>query len=88
MTNTEAPDWFTANAKIYDKGEVVTNPFSGDSIELNNVELSMYDFILGAQMVISYNPDCDHFEETSNNIEKGIKWFKKVNPEAFIVLLD
>ena len=38
MTNTEAPDWFTANAKIYDKGEVVTNPFSGDSIELRSEE--------------------------------------------------
>ena len=46
----KVPDWF--EGEIYDKGEVVTNRFSGESIELNNVELSVYDFIMGSQMFI------------------------------------
>ena len=35
------PKWF--DGTIYNKGEEVINPFSGDSYELNNLELSMYD---------------------------------------------
>ena len=42
-------EWF--NGEIYDEGAVVTNPFSGEEYELNNIELSMYDFIMGATMV-------------------------------------
>ena len=34
------PKWF--NGEIYNKGEKVINPFSGESYELNNIELSMY----------------------------------------------
>jgi len=40
---------------IYDKGDTVTNPFSGDTYELNNLELSMYDLIMGSQMVQKYD---------------------------------
>ena len=43
------PKWF--KGMIYTKGDTVTNPFSGESYELNAEELSVYDFILGAQMV-------------------------------------
>ena len=42
------PKWF--NGTIYEEGETVTNPFSGESYELNNLELSMYDFIIGSQI--------------------------------------
>ena len=51
--NTKAkqqlPKWF--NGQLYEEGDVVENPYSGESIELNNIELSMYDFIMGATMV-------------------------------------
>ena len=40
------PKWFTG--ELYAKGAEVTNRFGGDSCYLNNVELSMYDFIMGA----------------------------------------
>ena len=39
---TSLPKWF--NGTIYEEGETVTNPFSGETYELNNLELSMYDF--------------------------------------------
>ena len=42
------PKWF--NGQIYDKGGVVANRFTGEEIELNNIELSMYDFVMGASI--------------------------------------
>ena len=50
---TTLPKWF--DGTIYDKGDTVTNPFSGDTYELNNLELSMYDLIMGSQMVQKYD---------------------------------
>ena len=44
----ELPKWF--KGQVYEEGAVVQNPFSGEECKLNNVELSMYDFIMGAQM--------------------------------------
>ena len=42
-------EWF--NGEIYDKGAVVTNPYSREEYKLNNIELSVYDFVIGASMV-------------------------------------
>ena len=79
------PDWF--DGKIYDNGDTVKNPFSGEEFELTTEELSMYDFIVGSQLV---------FEMMPGNIpEAGIKhfklaldWFKENNLEAYKILLD
>ena len=49
MKKNKLPKWF--NGVVYNTGEKVTNPFSGESYELNSTELSMYDFIMGAQML-------------------------------------
>ena len=46
----ELPKWF--DGELYKEGAEVTNRFGGDSCHLNNVELSMYDFIIGATMVM------------------------------------
>ena len=45
----ELPKWF--KGMVYAKGETVTNPFSGESYELNGVELSLYDFIMGLSLI-------------------------------------
>ena len=73
--NSTLPDWF--NGTIYDEGDTITNPFSGDSIKLNAAELSMYDLILGAQALHAYDI-----------MQKGLDWFRKENAEAYMVLLD
>ena len=76
--------WF--NGVIYDKGAVVQNRFGGREIELNNVELSVYDFVMGASITIEMG-----MFNTSNHVKdlrKGLKWFMKYNPEAYMVLLD
>ena len=44
------PKWF--QGMIYDQGEEVTNPFSGESYVLNGMELSMYDFIMGSSVCV------------------------------------
>ena len=78
------PSWF--RGELYEEGDTVQNRFSGEEYELNNVELSMYDFIMGAsicsEMGIFNSPH--HMQE----LRKGLDWFRKNNPEAYMVLLD
>ncbi len=79
------PKWF--KGMIYDKGELVTNPFSGDSYELSGVELSMYDFIMGSQYVMEVAPKTVT-EKQINEFHKALSWFRKNNVDAYMVLLD
>jgi hypothetical protein len=79
------PKWF--KGMIYDKGELVTNPFSGDSYELNAVELSMYDFIMGSQYVMEVAPKTVT-EKQINEFHKALSWFRKNNSNAYMTLLD
>ena len=80
----ELPSWF--NGELYGEGDTVKNRFSGEEYELNNVELSMYDFVIGAsitaEMGIFNSPH--HIQE----LRKGLDWFRKHNAEAYMVLLD
>ena len=45
----EMPKWF--DGTVYSTGDTVSNPFTGESVELTAEELSMYDLIMGAQML-------------------------------------
>jgi hypothetical protein len=76
MKNQELPKWF--NGVLYTHGDTVTNPFSGESYELSPAELSMYDFIMGCALTGRIQKD----------MAKGLSWFRKANPEAYMVLLD
>ena len=84
MTKIELPKWF--NGELYDKGDTVTNPFSGQSYELTAEELSMYDFIIGANNLIEMGIVRNN--KVLTDLRKGINWFRKNNPEAYYVLLD
>ena len=78
------PSWF--NGELYEEGGTVQNRLSGEEYELNNVELSMYDFVMGATMVAEMG-----MFNTANHIQqlrKGLDWFRKHNAEAYMVLLD
>ena len=76
------PKWF--NGTVYDKGETVTNPFSGESYELNNLELSMYDFVMGCAMM----PSNLLSDKIIKNWQDGLSWFRTHNSKAYMVLLD
>ena len=82
---TNLPKWF--NGKTYEKGDTVTNPFSGETYELNNLELSMYDFIMGIQLVMELHSN-SRTNENINNFHKALSWFRTHNATAYMVLLD
>ena len=75
------PKWF--NGTIYKEGGTVANRFTGEEIELNNVELSMYDFVMGDSIIAEMGLDTDVI-----NLRKGLNWFRQHNPKAYMVLLD
>jgi len=81
----ELPKWF--NGMLYDEGDVVENRFTGQSIELNNVELSMYDFVMGATMTSELGMSTTN-NEIVKDLRKGLAWFRQNNAEAYMVLLD
>ena len=78
------PKWF--NGTIYKEGGVVANRFSGEEYELNNVELSMYDFVMGASIVIEMG--MFNTPQHVQDLRKGLDWFRQYNPKAYMVLLD
>ena len=79
------PKWF--NGELYKEGGTVRNRFSGEEYELNNVELSMYDFIIGSQMVFEMSPQTVTPGKV-RDFQRGLNWFRKNNVEAYMVLLD
>ena len=54
-----------------------TNPYSGQSAKLNEEEFALYHLI-------------KHAEETEqyDSMQKGLDKFSRMNPSAFMVLLD
>ena len=84
MKKQELPKWF--RGELYEKGDTVRNRFSGDEYELNNVELSMYDFIIGSTMVMEMAGGYKHTDV--QELRKGLDWFRMNNAEAYMVLLD
>ena len=78
------PKWF--KGEIYKKGGIVHNRFSGEKYELNNIELSIYDFCIGASIVIEMG--MFNTPQHVKDLRKGLEWFMKYNAEAYMVLLD
>ena len=81
----KVPKWF--QGMIYEDGEKVTNSFSGDSYELNGLELSIYDYIMGSQYIFEVAPKTVTQKQISE-FQKALTWFRKNNVEAYFVLLD
>ena len=78
------PKWF--KGELYEEGAEVTNRFGGDSCHLNNVELSMYDFVIGSSILMEMSGGYKHTDV--NELRKGLDWFRKNNPTAYMILLD
>jgi len=82
-TKQKLPKWF--NGELYEEGATVRNRFSGEECELNNIELSMYDFVIGASLVMEMGM---HSNNMITDLRKGLDWFRKNNPNAYMALLD
>jgi aspartyl/asparaginyl-tRNA synthetase len=81
----QPPKWF--QGMIYEEGAIATNPFTKQEYELSNVELSVYDFITGTQYLMEAAPKSITSKEI-NLFHKALSWFRKNNPEAYMILLD
>ena len=90
FNDTELPKWF--DGIVYKEGDIVSNPFTGQQAILTPNELAMYDFIKGAEYTISVTFDDDilHPEvaKLSNQMRKGLDWFRQANARAYMILLD
>ena len=82
-TKQQLPKWF--NGEVYKDGATVQNRFSGEEYELNNIELSMYDFVIGATQVMEMGM---HHDNLVTDLRKGLDWFRQNNSKAYMVLLD
>ena len=85
------PEWF--EGVVYQEGTTVRNPFSGETYKLNALELSIYDFIMGANMFLEDAYDRKEkpnkkLEKITKDLYKGLDWFKEHNAKAYMVLLD
>ena len=80
------PKWF--KGELYEEGAVVRNRFSGEEIELNAMELSMYDLTMGASILSEQTGPWEGDPEVIKDLRRGLDWFRKNNPTAYMVLLD
>ena len=79
----QLPKWF--NGELYKEGGTVKNRFSGEEYELNNVELSMYDLVMGCSVMTEMD---QYNDKIVTDLRKGLDWFRMNNAEAYMVLLD
>ena len=64
--------------KVYDTEDVVVkNRFSGEPCTLTPEEVSVYDYIMGCELLGDYK-----------GMRKGLDWFMENNIKAYMVLLD
>ena len=64
--------------KILDKEPVeVANQFSGESVVLLPDAVAVYDWIKGSEVCGLYD-----------DMNRGLDWFRKHEPKAYMVLLD
>ena len=79
----QLPNWF--EGEVYEIGDEVRNPYSGETALLDAAELSMYDCVKGAEMAMLMGVDVDRCIDAIN---QGKDWFLAKNPQAYMTLLD
>ena len=84
-TKQKLPKWF--NGVLYTEGDTVANQFTGEEIELTNVELSLYDFIMGCNMLFARGSNRVN-DDMIKDFDRALTWFRINNPQAYMVLLD
>ena len=80
----QLPDWF--DGEVYEIGDEVRNPYSGETAFLDPAELSMYEVIKGAEMILLMTHSSER--KLVELIRKGQDWMLAKNPQAYITLID
>ena len=83
MSSKIKPIWFKGD--WYEKGGEVQNTLSGKCCNLSAEELSIYDYILGFQILEKFGGLSPNL---SSYLQKAKSWLKKHNPEAYNMLID
>ena len=78
------PNWF--NGEVYELGDEVRNPYSGETVLLDAAELSMYELVKGAEMCMLMG--LGDINDCIDIIDQGKDWFIIKNPNAYMKLLD
>jgi|TARA_Y100000034_G_scaffold5158_1_gene5907 hypothetical protein len=65
------------DCEVLEQPEVIKNPFSGESVELPPDAVAVYDCIKGAEAL-----------GETEHLRKGLDWFIKNEPDAYMKLLD
>ena len=78
------PSWF--EGEVYELGDEVRNPYSGETALLDAAELSMYDCIKGCEMIMLMG--IGDIDQLIDVIDRGKDWFLIKNPNAYMILLD
>lgn len=87
MSKDNLPSWY--NGPLLE-GRTVTNPYSGASRELNDVEFSIYAMILNTERDVElaggpFNPATAPLQD---KMAKGIAWFRNNSVDAYFDLID
>ena len=65
------------DCEVLDKPELIKNPFTKEEVMLPPDAVAVYDTIIGAELI-----------GNGEHIIKGIDWFIKNEPDAYMKLLD
>ena len=65
------------NCIVGKNNEVITNPYNGNSILLRPDAVAVYDTIKGCELMNKWDL-----------VRKGLDWFRKYEPKAYLILLD
>ena len=71
---------------VLEHPEVIKNPYSGESIELQPDAVAVYDSIKGAEYLAQGIDDGGH--PLWVKVREGLDWFRKHYPKEYMVLLD
>ena len=71
---------------VLEDPEVIKNPYSGESIELQPDAVAVYDCIKGAEYLAQGIEDGGH--PLWVKVRQGLDWFREHYPKEYMVLLD
>ena len=74
------------DCEVLEHPEVIKNPFSGESIELQPDAVAVYDSIKGAEYLAQGIDDGGH--PLWVKVRQGLDWFREHYPKEYMVLLD
>ena len=81
---------FSKGMMVGKNHETVANKFTGIKVELNPVELAVYDVLMGSYQLHlqAGKDDLIQARELYNDFIKGKNWFIDNNPQAYFDLID